>query len=103
MVIIDQPNITQMEVDIAENLSGGMGTAAFVALLMVLCDKRFTATQFALLSALASIGRVFIGPVAGQVAFDFGWQTFFLLSFFVAIPGILMLFFLINPLKKLEA
>ena len=99
-----QPNITQMAVVIvAENLSGGMGTAAFVALLMVLCDKRFTATQFALLSALASIGRVFIGPVAGQVAFDFGWQTFFLLSFFAAIPGILMLFFLINPLKKLEA
>ncbi len=99
-----QPDLTQMAIVIvAENLSGGMGTAAFVALLMVLCDKRFTATQFALLSALASIGRVFIGPVAGQVAFDYGWETFFLLSFFVAIPGILMLFFLIKPLKRLDS
>ncbi len=99
-----QPNLSQMAVVIvAENLSGGMGTAAFVALLMVLCDKRFTATQFALLSALASIGRVFIGPIAGQVAFDYGWETFFLLSFFVAIPGILMLFFLVSPLKKLDS
>ena len=46
-----------------ENLAGGMGTAAFVAFLMALCDHRFTATQFALLSALASLGRVFVGPV----------------------------------------
>ena len=48
-----------------ENFSGGMGTAAFVALLMALCDHRFTATQYALLSALASFGRVYVGPAAG--------------------------------------
>ncbi len=48
-----------------ENLCGGMGTAAFVALLMALCDHRFTATQYALLSALAAFGRVYVGPAAG--------------------------------------
>jgi MFS transporter, PAT family, beta-lactamase induction signal transducer AmpG len=74
-----------------ENLAGGMGTAAFVALLMGLCDVRFTATQFALLSALASIGRVVIGPVAGVVASDWGWPEFFLLSTALAIPGVLLL------------
>jgi PAT family beta-lactamase induction signal transducer AmpG len=49
----------------AENICGGMGTAAFVALLMALCDHRFTATQYALLSALSAFGRVYVGPVAG--------------------------------------
>lgn len=75
-----------------ENLAGGMGTAAFVALLMALCDVRFTATQFALLSALASIGRVVVGPVAGFTATDWGWANFFLLSTAAALPGLVMLF-----------
>ena len=78
-------NLTGMAVVIIlENLAGGMGTAAFVALLMTLCDSRFTATQFALLSALASIGRVFVGPFAGEIAYSHGWQFFFLLSFIIA-------------------
>jgi len=44
-----------------ENLAGGMGTVAFVALLMALCDRRYTAAQYALLSALAALGRVLLG------------------------------------------
>ena len=59
-----------------ENLSGGMGTAAFVAFLMSLCNQRFTATQFALLSAFASVGRVWVGPLAG-VCRAIGWPPFF--------------------------
>jgi PAT family beta-lactamase induction signal transducer AmpG len=74
-----------------ENLAGGMGTAAFVALLMSLCDARFTATQFALLSALASVGRVWVGPVAGVAATDYGWAPFFMSTFFAALPGLIML------------
>src|SRR5256886_29901 len=49
----------------AENLCGGMGTAAFVALLMAMCDRRFSATQYALLSALASLRHVYLCPAAG--------------------------------------
>ncbi|STI77439.1 peptidoglycan monomer (N-acetylglucosamine-1,6-anhydro-N-acetylmuramic acid-tetrapeptide) uptake protein (major facilitator superfamily protein) [Escherichia coli] len=45
-----------------ENLCGGMGTSAFVALLMTLCNKSFSATQFALLSALSAVGRVMSAP-----------------------------------------
>jgi PAT family beta-lactamase induction signal transducer AmpG len=56
-----------------ENLSGGMGTAAFLAFLMSLCSQRFTATQFALLSAFASVGRVWVGPLAGVLAETIGW------------------------------
>ncbi len=47
-----------------ENLSGGMGTAAFVALLMTICARRYSATQYAILSALAALGRVLVGPAA---------------------------------------
>ena len=63
-----------------ENLTGGMGTAAFVAFLMSLCNHRFTATQYALLSAFASVGRVWVGPLAGVLAQSIGWPEFFVLS-----------------------
>jgi len=75
----------------AENLCGGMGTIAFVALLMAMCDRRFSATQYALLSALASLGRVYVGPAAGAIAESYGWTMFFLLTFVIALPGVLML------------
>lgn len=74
-----------------ENLTGGMGTAAFVAFLMSLTSQRFTATQYALLSAFASVGRVWVGPLAGVLAESIGWPTFFLLSTALACPALLML------------
>jgi PAT family beta-lactamase induction signal transducer AmpG len=86
-----------------ENLSGGMGTAAFVAFLMSLCSQRFTATQFALLSAFASVGRVWVGPLAGVLAESIGWPTFFLVSTVVALPALWMLWWLRVPVRALEA
>jgi PAT family beta-lactamase induction signal transducer AmpG len=74
-----------------ENLTGGMGTAAFVAFLMSLCNQRFTATQFALLSAFASVGRVWVGPLAGVLAESIGWPAFFVISTVLAAPGLWML------------
>ncbi|RPH24698.1 muropeptide MFS transporter AmpG [Buttiauxella warmboldiae] len=74
-----------------ENLCGGMGTAAFVALLMTLCNKSFSATQFALLSALSAVGRVYVGPIAGWFVEAQGWSTFYLFSVVAAVPGILLL------------
>ena len=85
-----------------ENLSGGMGTAAFLAFLMSLCSQRFTATQFALLSAFASVGRVWVGPVAGVLAETIGWPPFFLLSLVLALPGLLMLLLLRAPIAALD-
>jgi len=58
---------------------------------MALCDKRHSATQFALLSALAAVGRVYVGPVAGEMAASFGWSTFFFVTFLIALPGIALL------------
>jgi PAT family beta-lactamase induction signal transducer AmpG len=65
-----------------------MGTAAFVALVMSLCDPRYTATQFALLSSLEALGRVFAGrPSAGLVDM-MGWAQFFVITLVVALPGL---------------
>jgi PAT family beta-lactamase induction signal transducer AmpG len=86
----------------AENISGGMGTAAFVALLMALCNQHFTATQFALLSAFASVGRVWVGPLAGVLAEAIGWPTFFIVSTVLAAPALVMLWWMRTPVRALE-
>jgi MFS transporter, PAT family, beta-lactamase induction signal transducer AmpG len=85
-----------------ENLAGGMGTAAFVAFLMALCNHNFTATQFALLSALASLGRVFVGPTSGVLVDGFGWFIFFLITFLAAIPGLVLLWKMRYRVQALE-
>ncbi|MFQ5660079.1 MAG: MFS transporter [Gammaproteobacteria bacterium] len=83
-----------------ENLAGGMGTAAFVAFLMTLCDHRFTATQFALLSALSAVGRVFVGPPSGVLVEAMGWAPFFFITFLVALPGIVLLVYMRKPIES---
>lgn len=77
-----------------ENFFGGMGTAAFVGLLMGLCNARFTAVQFALLSSLSSIGRVCVGPMAGWIADDYGWIAYFMVSLLLSMPGLALLLYL---------
>ncbi|KKO73221.1 AmpG family muropeptide MFS transporter [Kerstersia gyiorum] len=75
-----------------ENVCSGLGTAAFVALLLAVCDARYSATQFALLSALAAIGRTYIaGPLTPPLVGWLGWPGFFLLSVAVAVPGLWLL------------
>jgi len=86
-----------------ENLCGGMGTTAYVALLMALCDRRFSATQYALLSALSSVGRVYVGPVAGYLVAGFGWQLFFFFSFLIALPGLALLIWSRERIDNLDA
>jgi len=74
-----------------ENITGGMGTAAFAALMMRLCGQGQAAAQFALISSFMAFGRVLMGPYAGVMAQDMGWTPFFLSTVVLAIPGILML------------
>ena len=85
-----------------ENVTGGMGTAAFVAFLMGLTQQRFTATQFAMLSAFASIGRVWVGPLAGVLAESIGWPSFFVVSTALALPALAMLWALRAQVRQLE-
>jgi len=74
-----------------ENFCAGLGTAAFVAFLMSLCNHRFSATQYALLSSLMAVSRDILVAPAGWVAASVGWPWFFILSFGVALPGLLLL------------
>jgi PAT family beta-lactamase induction signal transducer AmpG len=86
----------------SENVTSGMGTAAFVAFLMSLCNQRYSATQFALLSAFASVGRVWVGPLAGVLAQSIGWPAFFIVSTIVALPALALLLVLRGPIDQLD-
>jgi PAT family beta-lactamase induction signal transducer AmpG len=75
-----------------ENFSGGMGTAAYAAFMASITNKKFTATQYALLSSLMGIPRVIASAPTGFMAKHFGWEGFFIVCTLVAIPGMLLLF-----------
>lgn len=77
-----------------EAFCSGMGTVAFVVLLMSLCNKTYTATQFALLSALSAIGRVYVGPQAAFIVKHFGWVDFYVVTFLIGLPSLLILWWL---------
>ncbi|MBP9643320.1 MAG: muropeptide MFS transporter AmpG [Budvicia sp.] len=91
LAVTDKNIITMGSAIFFENLCGGMGTAAFVALLMTLCNRSFSATQFALLSALSAVGRVYVGPVAGWFVELYDWPLFYLFTIVAAVPGLLLL------------
>jgi PAT family beta-lactamase induction signal transducer AmpG len=74
-----------------EHFCAGLGTAALVGFLMALCNPRFSATQYALLSSLVAIGRDVMGAPCGSIAARTGWPVFFLLSIAAAIPGLALL------------
>lgn len=75
-----------------ENLSSGMGTAAFVAFMASITNKKFTATQYALLSSLMGVPRVLASAPTGFLAKYMGWEVFFITCALIAIPGLLLLF-----------
>ena len=74
-----------------ENVTGGMGSAAFVAYLSSLCNVSYTATQYALLSSLAATARTMLSSSGGWLAENLGWVPFFLLTVAAAVPGLLLL------------
>ncbi len=74
-----------------ENLSAGLGTAAYMAFMASITNKRFTATQYALLTSLMGVPRVLVSSGTGFLAKHMGWAPFFILCTLIAIPGMLML------------
>jgi PAT family beta-lactamase induction signal transducer AmpG len=86
------PSLPGLAIVIAfENLSAGMGTAAYLAYMASLTNKRFTATQYALLTSLMGIPRVMASAPTGFLAEGLGWQGFFILCTLIAVPGLLLL------------
>lgn len=74
-----------------EDISSGMGSAAFVAFLAALTNKKYTATQYAILSSIATLGRNFFSGFTGNMVKGLGWDLFFYACALIAIPGLLML------------
>jgi PAT family beta-lactamase induction signal transducer AmpG len=83
-----------------ENLSGGMGTAAFVAYLSSLCNIAYTATQYALLSSFMAFGRTLLSSSGGWLADHMDWITFFVVTTGAAIPGLILLVWIIRRLPE---
>lgn len=81
---------------------GGMGQGAFVGFLMSLCSSSFSATQYALLSAMASIPRVTTGAIAGTLVSHIGWPKFFVVTCLTAVPGLILLVILRKPIEELS-
>ncbi len=77
-----------------ENFSGGMGSAAFVAYLSSLCNLAFTATQYALFSSFMAVGRTVLASSGGWLAESLDWVTFFIVTTFLALPGLALLWWL---------
>lgn len=80
---------------------GGMGAAAFTAFLVSLCSANYSATQYALLSAIAALPRTWTGSVAGFVVAKVGWANFFIITCLTAVPGLILLVLLRRPLNEL--
>jgi MFS transporter, PAT family, beta-lactamase induction signal transducer AmpG len=89
------PSVGQVSLTIfCENCAGGMGTSAFIVLLMRLCNPKFAAGQYALLSALSAVGRVYLQPFAGWVIDAYGWDVFYFCSVLLCFPGLGLLIYM---------
>ncbi|MFH1626010.1 MAG: AmpG family muropeptide MFS transporter, partial [Pseudomonadota bacterium] len=74
-----------------ENVSSGMGTAAYAAFMASITHKKFTATQYALLTSLMGVPRVLASAPTGFLAKNLGWESFFIVCTLIAIPGMVLL------------
>lgn len=86
-----------------DNFAGSMGNIASVALIMALCDTRFSAFQYALLSTIAMLPRYGLGGPAGWIADHGGWETYYVVSFFIGLPGVLLVWLLRDKVRMLDA
>ncbi|MBM3341450.1 MAG: AmpG family muropeptide MFS transporter [Betaproteobacteria bacterium] len=98
LAYIGHNNFALATVIAIENFTGGLGTAAFVGFMGALTNKRFTATQYALLSSLMGVPRVLLAAPTGWIALQMGWPGFFVFCTLIAIPGLL----LIRSVTRLE-
>jgi PAT family beta-lactamase induction signal transducer AmpG len=88
-----------------DGFTSAWGSVAFVALLSVLCNKSFTASQYALMASLGTFGRVMLGSYSGIIVdwLDGNWALFFVLTSLMVIPSLLFLYSIRKPLSLLIA
>ncbi len=85
-----------------DNLASGMGNVASVALIMAMCHARFSAFQYALLSALALLPRYGLGGPAGWFADLAGWDGYYVASFIIGLPGIALVWLMRERIRRLD-
>lgn len=85
-----------------DNIAGSMGNIAAVALIMALCDVRYSAFQYALLSAFALTPRYLLGGPAGWFADHAGWPMYYIVSVLLAMPGLLLVWLMREKIKQLD-
>jgi PAT family beta-lactamase induction signal transducer AmpG len=86
-----------------DNIAGSMGNIATVALIMALCDTRFSAFQYALISTFALLPRYALGGPAGWIADHGGWPTYYVVSFVIGVPGVLLVWVLREKIKPMDS
>ncbi len=86
-----------------DNLASGMGNVASVALIMALCHARFSAFQYALLSAFALLPRYSLGGPAGWLADAAGWDTYYIVSFLMGLPGVALVWLMRDRIRAVDA
>ena len=97
LALIGKSNLGMVAAVGFENFASGIGGVTVVAYLSALCNLRFTATQYALLSALASIaGRVLTGTLAGGLIIEIGYVGFYILTTIIAAPGVILFWYMIQ-------
>lgn len=97
------PNLLVLAIVVgAENFFSGLGSTAFVVLVTALCNVRYSATQYALLSSLAAVGRVFLGPLAAWLVPQVGWSMFFAITALSALPGLMLIVGLRRAIEQAE-
>ena len=87
---------------VIDNTAGAMGNIASVALIMALCDPRYSAFQYALLSALAMTPRYLLGGPAGWIADNAGWSNYYIISVLLALPGLLLVWVMREQVRALD-
>ncbi len=92
--------LTVYGASVFESFTGGLGTAAFLAFLMALCSRRFSATHYAFFSTVFGLGRSMSGVFSGFGAAKFGYASFFLLSFFAACPAFFLLPWVLPSVRR---
>ncbi len=91
-VALNDPNLTILASAVwTDNFAGGLGSAAFVAFLSALCNRQFTATQYAMLTSYMAFGRTLLSTPSGYMVEAVGWVEFFALTAILAIPGLLLI------------
>ncbi|MEO5763290.1 MAG: MFS transporter, partial [Vicinamibacteria bacterium] len=96
----DLPRSALYAATIVESFTAGLGTAAFLAFLMSVCDREHAATQFAMLTAIFGLSRSVIGSFSGVAAQSFGYAQYFWITVALGIPGLLLLPFMREQLRQ---